>query len=321
MGFSINFMVDAEFQKLQNVCDAYYRKLHTKGLGASVNTTKPLSRHDEDQLWETGVLNPSTPEGLLNCVFFYNGKNFCLRGGQEHRDMKFSQLKREVVTVDNSPKVCYVYTEYGSKNRSGGLKQVNMGNKVVRRFESPGDRCHVSFLDTYFMKVPQEALDKDNFYLRPLAKTPEDHLAPWFSKIPLGRNTLATMMKSISKKANLAESFSNHSLRAYGATEMFNHGVEEKIIQQRTGHRSLEGLWKYEQTSLQQHLCVSTILQEGTTPPSQPSTSTRSDLPTFSGCTLTGCTINILHPQPTADHEFDAAKELQGIDVQDFMNY
>ena len=78
--------------------------------------------------------------------------------------MKFSQLKREVVTVDNSPKVCYVYTEYGSKNRSGGLKQLNMGNKVVRQFESPGDRCHVSFLDTYFMKVPQEALDKDNFY-------------------------------------------------------------------------------------------------------------------------------------------------------------
>ena len=102
---------------------------------------------------------------------------------------------------------------------------------------------------------------------------------------------------------------------------MFNHGVEEKIIQQRTGHRSMEGLRKYEQTSLQQHLCVSTILQEGTTPPSQPSTSTRSDLPTLNGCTFTGCTINILHPQPTADREFDAAKELQGVDVQDFMNY
>lgn len=59
-----------------------------------------------------GVLNPETPQGLLNCVFFLNGKNFCLRGGAEHRDLKISQLQWEVVKLRGKSVVCYTYTEH-----------------------------------------------------------------------------------------------------------------------------------------------------------------------------------------------------------------
>ena len=55
------------------------------------------------------------PVGLLNAVFFYNGKNFCLQGGAEHRNLKISQLKRETTIVDDKEVSCYVYTEFGSK--------------------------------------------------------------------------------------------------------------------------------------------------------------------------------------------------------------
>ena len=72
----------------------------------------------------------------MNAVFFLNSKNFCLRGGTEHRDLKFSQLKREVVHVNGKPMIRYAYTEHGSKNRSGGLKQVHMQNKVVHQYEN-----------------------------------------------------------------------------------------------------------------------------------------------------------------------------------------
>ena len=41
------------------------------------------------------------------------GKIFCLRGGKEHRDLKFSQLQRQ---NDH-----WKYTEHGSKNFRGGL--------------------------------------------------------------------------------------------------------------------------------------------------------------------------------------------------------
>ena len=48
----------------------------------------------------------------------------------------------------------------------------------------------------------------------------------------------------------------NHSLRATGATQLYNAGVPEKITQQRTGYRSLDSLCVYERTSVQQHRAV-----------------------------------------------------------------
>ena len=52
----------------------------------------------------------------------------------------------------------------------------------------------------------------------------------------------------------------NHSLRATGATALFQKGVPERIIQNVTGHRSLEALRSYERISLSQHQEVSKIL-------------------------------------------------------------
>ena len=75
------------------------------------------------------------PQGLLNCVFFLIGKNFCLCDGQEHCELKLTQLKRDVASLQGSMKVCYTYTEHSSKNRSGGmhgLKQLKMESKIVR---------------------------------------------------------------------------------------------------------------------------------------------------------------------------------------------
>ena len=47
-------------------------------------STEFLTIEDEEN--RSQVLNPDTPQGLLNCVVFLNGKNFCLRVGQEHNE-------------------------------------------------------------------------------------------------------------------------------------------------------------------------------------------------------------------------------------------
>ena len=241
---AINLFGDPEFSTLKNVCDSHFRDLHSSGIGTETKQTPVLEQADVDKLWETGVINLSTPQGLSNAVFFYNGKNFCLRGGQEHRDLKFSQIKRKTVNVNGCIKVCYEYTEHGSKNRSGGIKQLRLENKVVVQYEDvhAGNRCHVEILDKYFMKVPKEAKEANAFYLAPLQRTPCDPTKPWFSKQPMGRNKLAGMMKTMSLQAGLPRIYTNHSLRAFGATKMFQQGVSEKIIQERTGHRSCEAL-------------------------------------------------------------------------------
>ena len=74
--------------------------LHPKGVGAEIKATPVINPDDERKLWTTGVLNLSTPIGLLRAVFFYNGKNFCLRGWQEQRNLRLSQVHRETSIVD-----------------------------------------------------------------------------------------------------------------------------------------------------------------------------------------------------------------------------
>ena len=67
--------------KLLVTCDNYFRELRADGVGAESQPTEPFTVEDEEKLWNTAVLSTHTPEGLLNTVFFSNGKNFNLRSG------------------------------------------------------------------------------------------------------------------------------------------------------------------------------------------------------------------------------------------------
>ena len=60
----------------------YLKDCTRKVLEVKPKVTPVLTQLEEDKLWESGVLNLNTPVGLLRSVFFYNGKSFCLRGGQ-----------------------------------------------------------------------------------------------------------------------------------------------------------------------------------------------------------------------------------------------
>ena len=95
------------------------------------------------------------------------------------------------------------------------------------------------------------------FYCRPLPKDPSH---PWYTAVPVGKNTLANMIRDMCKEAGIHGKKSNHGLRMSGATNLYAAGVPEKIIQARTGHSSLESLRKYERISMDQEEAVSKIL-------------------------------------------------------------
>ena len=69
------------------------------------------------------------------------------------------------------------------------------------------------------------------------------------------------MLKSMCTRAGDHGNKTNHSLRAYEVTEMFHAGVPEKVIQDRSGHRSLDGLRKYETISEKQKETACQALQ------------------------------------------------------------
>ena len=104
----------------------------------------------------------------------------------------------------------------------------------------------MKLLDFYIKKLPE---NPPGFYLRPLERAPEDPLKPWYAKVKVGVNTLKGFLPEISEKAGIGVRYTNHSLRATAVTRMYENGVPEKIISEKSGHRSLKALRTYEHTS------------------------------------------------------------------------
>ena len=245
-------------------------------------------------MWRSGVLNVVSPKGLLRCVFFYVGKSFCLRGGQEHRDLTLSQLKR-FKKPDR-----YIYSEKASKNRQGGLNQAKVEHKTVTIVVNPTakERCPVFVLDLYISKLPKAAVENDLFYCKPMSNTPLNESSPWYFNIPVGKNMLSKMVPDMCSKAGLIGKKTNHSLCVSGTSQLFEAGVPEKLIQQRTGHCSLEALRMYERVTEQQELAVSKILsgekpsyedvKESSTGLNRPNGQSSS-----SGIQYNNCTVNV----------------------------
>ena len=81
----------------------------------------------------------------------------------------------------------------------------------------------------YLQKLPQTALQNDTFYCRPLGKYTSD--SKWYSHQARGKNYLGNnMVKNMFKDAKIDGDYTNHSLRASGASEMFVSHVPEKVI-------------------------------------------------------------------------------------------
>lgn len=256
---------DEHFTRLHIVLDNLSRQLHKEGIGASKAQARVVTSAEEEKLWDSNVIGVSSPESLFNAVFFYCGIYLCLRGGEEHRQLKLSQFVIEEVENPHNPQErikCLRYTEHGSKNHSGSLHHVHLTNKAVQHYanSSLGDRCFVYLVDLYMSKLPVKAFEKDIFYCKP-AKNIPDVGKPWYFDTAVGHNTLKKKLKDIYSSAGLDTSaISNHSLRATSVTRLYEKGVPEKMIMERSGHLSTSGVRSYERTSEFQKKSVSDAL-------------------------------------------------------------
>ena len=112
----LNIMDAKVFPSLHRLLDSLFKELHAEGVGAVRKQAEVIGYAEEQQLWESGTLSTDTPVGLFNAVFYYNGLNLILRGGDEHRALKISQFEIQTVQDPDDPLFmteCLVYTHVG----------------------------------------------------------------------------------------------------------------------------------------------------------------------------------------------------------------
>lgn len=244
----VDFFRGNEFRLITESLDAAMKIATREGRGLQTKTAGVVSTTDEERLWET-VLGDDTPKKLLRTLFFLNGLHFALRGGEEHADLTIDQLSVEI----RDGKKCLIYREVCSKTNNGGLAGRVKPKEVVHFESTDPSRCHVKLFEDFMTKRPAGA---KRFYLQACAKPGR----LWFCNRPVGKNTLSKFMAEMCKDAGIEGRITNHWLRATCATRLYQANVDEQLIMERTGHRSLSALRNYKRTSdIQIQHCSSII--------------------------------------------------------------
>ena len=217
---------------------------HMEEFGIERRHYDSFTESDEEMLWSRKILGVESSIQLLHTIYFYNGKNLLLRRG-EHQQLRFSQFRRL-----RSPD-CYEFerihvSESSSDQESEGFSpsavavppKRNQRRKISHIMADPsaGTRCHVFLLDTYFGKIPPDALKKDHFYLQPV-KGHLVHHQHWYTERPYGKNSLDKIAKCVAASGGLSGHFTATSLQQTGrnsTSSKVTHSYKSKSRQNST---------------------------------------------------------------------------------------
>ena len=138
----LDIFKEPTFEYFRRAFDSTLKELHRKGVGTTVKQAEVISLDLEERLWNEGALGDDNPQQLLDTLVFMFGLHFALRSGAEHRSLRPDMLALHEPDQATS---YLLYTESGSKNHSGGLKERKLENKSVKLFANEVDerKCAV----------------------------------------------------------------------------------------------------------------------------------------------------------------------------------
>lgn len=238
--------------RFRKALDAEMKQATFAGIGNMFQRQerKEISEEEETALWRQNLLGCSSAKTLVNTIYFYNGKLFGIRA-KEHRNLRIQNFKLESGAI--------IYKEGVSKTFHGGLKDLKYKPREVRHVcctyaKKNHYPCIYECFAKYFAIVDTSANEIGALYLKP---NPNPNVFS-FHKAPLGINSLNRILPDLCAGGGL-ERKTSHSLRITTASRLFNNSVDEKLIRERTGHRS-NALFSYEKNSAAQEMEVSKVL-------------------------------------------------------------
>ena len=256
-----------EFYKTRSVLTTKQKSLKKQGKGNKPNAASALNDEQVELLWENGQLGCSTPESILNTLWFYNTAGFGLRGVDEHRQMTYGDVS---LKTDADGIEYLEFTERSTKTRQGGdTTNIRQIKPKIWENTSNKSRCPVSVFKKYMQLRPADYCNEnDPFYIasNPRSTSDKFNFKPatdyWFKKQPIGVNKLATFMKRMS--ATLpgcdAKNLSNHSARKYLIQKLVDNEVPPTDIIQISGHKNVNSVNSYSHINEKKHKRISAMI-------------------------------------------------------------
>ncbi len=247
-GLDWKLLDDKEFLTVRNTLDNLMKERAWSRVGVE-KKFDPITVENEEELWSQGMLGSDSPKQLRETVMYLVGLTFALRGGKEQRSLRCPLYDPQITVQSRSDGTKFLeYREdLQSKSNQGGLATRKWQPKVVKALgNSDPSRNIVLLYDKYVSLLPPDpkcnALYK---YELPPGKVTAH---TWYQDRPLGVNAVAKVVNTLMMRAGIPGRFTNHSLRVTAATRMFNAGVEEQVMKERTGHKS-DAVHAYKRTS------------------------------------------------------------------------
>ena len=223
---ALDIFKDSRLAYFRSSLDSEMKRLQSLGIGSKKKQSEPLTTEVEEKLWEEGLLGEHSPQTLLNTIIFMNGIYFALLSGQEHCNLCFHSSQIEI--VEREDEIPYLqYTEDVSKNCPGLLKGRRQKPKVVQHHANVllPSRCFVRLFKLYKSLCPPNP-KKNTLYLQPLKKPTSTQ---WFSREPVGRNTISKPVSHLCHECGVKGFKTNHSLRVSTATRLYEAGMDEQL--------------------------------------------------------------------------------------------
>lgn len=234
---------DQEYQGARDVKKAKLKKLKSEGKGNRPMRAEALTKAQEELLYAKGQFGRDSPHALQRTLWWQTSLFFGHRARDESRKMTWGDIKLD---KDENGRQYLEFSERSTKTRDGSMSG---GSRefTPKAFECPEnpDRCPVRTYKEFARRRPLETLDADSpFYLAINHKRrPDDPI--WYSRAPLGKNTLGSMVKTACEEAGITGRKTNHSTRKTCVKRALSAGCPREYVKQLTGHKSVQSLENY----------------------------------------------------------------------------
>ena len=202
------------------------------GVDGNSRRAEIIEESHDQILWDKKLLGSDTPKKLVHTLVYLFGKNFALRGRDEHRRLQMSMIEEQCDNLEQ--RWFLLYTENISKTSKGGIHDTKKEPKKTRAYENQlnPDRCIVQLYRKYLTHRPPGLED---FYLTPLIN-PKDDI--WYKITPMGVNQLGSVVKKLFMNAEIKGRFTNHSLKRTARSQLCADGFGRDVVIKKTRHIS-----------------------------------------------------------------------------------